>query len=183
MSLEYLNTCTSTTSSYVLKYLSLLTLLLVVIQTKLRNCLIVNIYITFANPRSSEFSGIVSVLLSSCVFWSTHPELAKEVIQISSAFTGSSSSFLCQLQKAWVEFTIFSSPWPKLASRNSDHFGCGFIYLSTNYVRIHPATMTEKQISGCIHDDKPQYSFFSHNKRFREQISVGCFWLWNLLMS
>lgn len=76
-------------------------------------------------------------------FWVTQPEDTNEVIHAWSDFTGSSSSFLCQLQNAWVKFTILSSPWPKLASRKTDHSGCK-LYLSNTIKRTkHLSTSTK----------------------------------------
>lgn len=75
--------------------------------------------------------GSMSIFLRfSFHFFSVqHPEFTSEVNQTSSDFVGSSSSFLCQVQCAWVEFTIWSSPCPKLASLKTDHSGDGSLYL------------------------------------------------------
>lgn len=90
----------------------------------------VTLWCESGEARHQMYYGDMSIFLRSCLFSATHPELTKEVIQTWSDLTGSSSSFLCQVQKAWVAFTIFSSPWPKLASRKTDHSGDGCLYLS-----------------------------------------------------
>lgn len=80
--------------------------------------------------RCSSSQGDIRIFLNSWLPSWMHPEPDSEFIHTSSVLTGSSSSFLCQVQWAWVEFTIFSSPCPKLASLKTDHAGFGLRYLN-----------------------------------------------------
>lgn len=79
--------------------------------------------------RRSCSQGDIRIFLNSWRPCWMHPEPASEFIHTSSVLTGSSSSFLCQVQWAWVEFMIFSSPCPKLASLKTDQAGFGLRYL------------------------------------------------------